>query len=178
MNYVNGGVQAAATVYEGYQRAANYETAAKQDQVNADTARVQGSADEDRLRWGNEEKLGMQRAAIAESGFSGSSASMDTLQGQSAGQLELNALTLRYKAQMTALDFENQRDANNQAARTTRHNANIAKIAAFIGGTSGGGSSVSSDAPTSPYARAKTSDEVSALYSDQGYGTAYNGYGT
>lgn len=176
MNYVNGGVQAAATVYEGYQRAANYETAAKQDQVNADTARVQGNADEDRLRWGNEEKLGMQRAAIAESGFSGSSASMDTLQGQSAGQLELNALTLRYKAQMTALDFENQRDADNQAARTTRHNANIAKISAFIGGLSGGGAQ-QTQTPQDTSGRPKTSEEASALYSDYGYGQAYNGYG-
>lgn len=181
MNFVNGGVQAAAAVYKGYQEAANYETAAKQFEQNAQTARIQGNADEDRVRFESALKMGEQRAAIAESGFSGSSASMDTLQQQSVGQLELRALTTRYKATLEALDWENKRDTANQAARTARHNANINKISSFIGGTFGGGGMTSS-ADTYQYqgesGRAKTSDEASSLYSNDGYGDwSFNGYG-
>lgn len=182
MNYVQGGVNAAAAVYKGYQEAANYETAAKQDMVNAQTVRVQGNAEEDRVRYDSALKMGVQRAAIAESGFSGSSASFDTLQQQSAGQLELDALTTRYKANLKALDFENQAAAENRAASTARHNANINKITSFIGGMFGGGATTDS-ANVQTYRGANdsqpmTHDQASAIYSDKGYGDwSFNGYG-
>jgi hypothetical protein len=149
MNYVQGGINAASTVYEGYQRAADLETAAKQYEQNAGTARRQGNADEDRERFDMALKLGSQRAAIGASGFDSSSASFDTLQMQSKGQLELNALTTRYKAELSALDWENQRDGANAAASRTRHQANIQKIAGFLGGTFGGGSSSYHDTSSS-----------------------------
>lgn len=180
MSYVNGAVQAAATVYKGYQESANYETAAKNYEVNAATAARQGAAEEDRMRFGDELKLGVQRAAIAESGFSADSASLDTLQSQSKGQLELDALTSRYKTQIDVLDWTNRRDVANRAGRTARHNANVNKVSAFISGTFGGGGGFGGKDTAEPTdsggQRAKTSEEVNALYSDYGY-TGTNGYG-
>jgi hypothetical protein len=95
MQFVQMGMQMAGGIFDTASDAAD---ARAQKAVGYATA----NANEERIRRDNAMKLGVQRAAVAQSGFDPSSGSMLTLQGQSAANAELDALTERYKGQLTA----------------------------------------------------------------------------
>lgn len=59
-------------------------------------------ANEERVRANSAQQLGEQRAAAVESGFDANTGSLATVQTQSAGNAELDALTERYKGQINA----------------------------------------------------------------------------
>jgi hypothetical protein len=69
---------------------------------DARTSKAQGyltaDANETRVRARNAQQLGEQRASAVESGFDANSGSLATVQTQSAGNLELDALNQRYGA--------------------------------------------------------------------------------
>lgn len=73
---------------------------------DAKNSKAQGyltaDANETRVRANSAQALGEQRASAVESGFDANSGSLATLQTQSAGNAELDALTQRYKGQMNA----------------------------------------------------------------------------
>lgn len=81
-----------------------YDTATSAD--NAREAKAQGyltaDANETRVRASSAQALGEQRAAAVESGFDANTGSLATLQTQSAGNLELDALNQRYAGQINA----------------------------------------------------------------------------
>lgn len=74
--------------------------------TDAKNSKTQGyltaNANEDRVRAHNAQALGEQRAAAVESGFNANTGSLATVQTQSAGNLELDALTQRYAGQINA----------------------------------------------------------------------------
>lgn len=59
-------------------------------------------ANEERVRANSAQQLGQQRASAVQSGFDANSGSLATVQSQSAGNAELDALTQRYKGQINA----------------------------------------------------------------------------
>lgn len=160
-NYYTAAVEAGITEYQGLQKAAADETQAKYDERNRITAINQASAEEDRVRASSVLKLGVQRAAIAQSGFDTSSVGFDTLQAHSAGSLELDALTVRYRGAMEALNWQSQRDMMTKQAHLDRRNAHLNAIATY-GSSMGGGGNVN-NYPT-----------ASGNYS-AGYGGGYGG---
>lgn len=66
------------------------------------------NANEERIRRANALRLGQQRAAAAQSGFDSSTGSLASLQAESAGQAELEALTERYKGDLNAWKADEQ----------------------------------------------------------------------
>ncbi len=98
---IGQGVQLAGNVYD-----ANAST------VDAQNSKAMGyaaaNANEERIRRANALRLGEQRAAAAQSGFDPSSGSLASLQSESAGQAELDALTERYKGDLNAWRADEQ----------------------------------------------------------------------
>ncbi|HEY9029648.1 MAG TPA: hypothetical protein VIP05_35495 [Burkholderiaceae bacterium] len=95
----------AAFVQQGMQfMGGQYDAAAAVD--DAKTSKQQGllaaDANEERIRANSAQQLGEQRARAAQSGFDSGTGSMAQLQGQSAGNAELDALTARYAGQLNA----------------------------------------------------------------------------
>lgn len=80
--------------------------------VDAQNSKAMGyassNANEERIRRANRLRLGEQRAAAAQSGFDPSSGSLASLQAESAGQAELDALTERYKGDLNAWRADEQ----------------------------------------------------------------------
>jgi len=135
-------VKLASSVAEGNSNAASFGAQKTQARLNARAAYQQGSAAEDAQRRENALKLGEQRAAAAQSGFSPSSASMLEMQGESAANLELDALTTRYNSIMKAVSFTNEASrhrASEVAARTSGWMSGIGNAASTFAGGAGGG---------------------------------------
>jgi len=86
-------------------------------QAHAEKAAGYATADanEERVRQRSAHQLGAQRAAAVESGFDPSTGSIGTLQEQSSGNAELDALTERYKGSLNAA-YVDQRVNNARAA--------------------------------------------------------------
>ena len=93
--FISQGMQTAGQVYDTFDNAANAGQSKEAGYASA-------NANEERIRRGNAIALGRQRAAAAQSGFDPNSGSIAQLQGQSAGQAELEALTERYKGDLNA----------------------------------------------------------------------------
>lgn len=130
---------AAVSYMKAQSGAHGYGVQKDQAKANARYSRQQGAAAEDTQRRQNALKLGEQRAAAAQSGFDSSSGSMATLQGQSAGELELDALTTRYNALMKTIGYENQAavfKVNESQARTSAYTGGVMQA---LGGSGGGG---------------------------------------
>lgn len=120
----------------------------KQIQANENEAarvsRLQGSANEDSVRRHNARVLGAQRAAAAQSGFDSSSGSFASLQAQSAGEMELDALTGRYQSELDAIGHINRgasARAAGKAARNRGYLSAASDILAAAGKSYFGGSS-------------------------------------
>lgn len=85
-----------------------WDSAAQVDdaRLQKDIGRRTAAANENRIRRENAYQLGKQRAAMAESGFDSSSGSALMLQGDSAANAELAALTERYKGELQAWESD------------------------------------------------------------------------
>jgi hypothetical protein len=74
--------------------------------TDAQNSKSQGyltaDANETRVRASNAQALGEQRASAVQSGFDANSGSLATVQAQSSGDAELDALTQRYTGQINA----------------------------------------------------------------------------
>lgn len=113
-------MQLIPAIFAGNAEAAALEGQANVARMNARIASQQGGAREDQQRRENALRLGEQRAAMAQSGFDPSSGSALTLQGQSAANAELDALTTRYESQLQALSFNTQAANLKRQAKSAR----------------------------------------------------------
>ena len=93
--FIQMGVQMAGQTYDTFEASANAGQSKEAGYASA-------NANEERIRRSNAMQLGRQRVAAAQSGFDPNSGSIATLQAQSAGQAELDALTERYKGDLNA----------------------------------------------------------------------------
>lgn len=120
--FIAAGASAIGSIYAGNQAAAQNSYAARVAEQNQVIARQQSNAREELIRREMAQRLGQQRAAAAQSGFDPSTGSMLALQGESAGNAELEALTARYEGQLQAISFGNEAAgyrSQAKAARTT-----------------------------------------------------------
>jgi hypothetical protein len=108
------------SIYAGGQAAAAAEGQANIAAQNAKTAQMQASAREEMQRRSSALQLGEQRAGAAQSGFDSSSGSFGDLQGDSAGNAELDALTTRYSGQLQSLSLQNEAAGLRRQASTSR----------------------------------------------------------
>lgn len=92
---VQAGMQAGSGLFDSGSAAIDARTSKSQGYLTAD-------ANETRLRARSAQDLGEQRATAVQSGFNANTGSLATVQSQSAGNLELDALTQRYKGQINA----------------------------------------------------------------------------
>lgn len=97
--FIQQGMQMAGGVFD---TASDSQDARAQKRIALDTA----NANEDRTRRQSRYELGTQRATAAQSGFDSSSGSFLTLQGESAANAELDALTNRYQGELTAWQMD------------------------------------------------------------------------
>lgn len=94
-SFVQQGMQAAGGFFDS---SASYQDA----RASKTQGYLTADANEERIRARGAQTLGEQRAAAAQSGFDPNGGSLVTLQEQSAGNVELDALTERYKGQLNA----------------------------------------------------------------------------
>jgi hypothetical protein len=92
------------------------------------------AANEDRVRAGNAQKLGSQRAAAVQSGFDPNSGSIAQLQQQSAGNAELDALTTRYQGRLNAWRDEQEVNGARAQMKTGFVKAGVSAVAGAYGG--------------------------------------------
>lgn len=129
-------VSAVGAIASGNAQAAALEGEANQARMNARIASQQAGAREDMQRRENALRLGEQRAAMAQSGFDPSSGSALTLQGQSAANAELDALTTRYEGQLQALSFNTQAANLKRSASSARTTGYLNAAGSLLGGAS------------------------------------------
>lgn len=138
-------VQAAATaasaisaINQGNNQSAMYKSQAQANAYNADMARQnaqvaaeQGNANEETQRRHARIIEGQQRAAIAEAGI-GTDGSAGDLYEQSASNAEMDALNIRYGAQLQSAGFTNQAGLDDWQGDQNRRNASSARTSGFI----------------------------------------------
>lgn len=93
--YVQEGANVLGGVFDNASQAVDAKESKSQGYLTAD-------ANETRVRANNAQALGEQRAAAVQSGFDANGGSLATVQTQSAGNLELDALNQRYAGQINA----------------------------------------------------------------------------
>lgn len=141
--------QIVGSIYQSQGEIAEADAAARGAETNVRLSRQQTSANEDRLRFQNALKLGQQRASAAQSGFDPSSGSLLELQGKSAGQLELDALTQRYEGNLRSMSLENEANTYRQRAKAARTSAYLKTFGSIMqaGSSYFGGSRIGPPAP-------------------------------
>lgn len=102
-------------------------------EANARTAKETTVADEETLRRRNTAAMGTVRAAAAQSGFDPSSGTLADLQARTAGELELDALTMRYKGDLERVGLEYQGAAYGRYASQAKQQGYL-NASAIIGG--------------------------------------------
>lgn len=112
-------------------------------QQNADAERAAGHSKEQRHRMEVKRVIGEQLAAQGASGFDVNTGSAVDVRAGTAGIGELDALTIRYNADLKARDFENQKRGFLHEAEMKEAEASAAKKAGmlqmattFLGGSS------------------------------------------
>lgn len=120
---------AAAAAARSQAQALDYNAAVERQ--NAQIALQQGNANEEAQRRQARRVLGAQRAGLTEAGLSGGTAG--DLVSQSAADAELDALNIRYGAQLQATGHLNSATLDQQQARQARKNASAAQTAGYIG---------------------------------------------
>ena len=115
---IAGSVAAVGSVYSAQQQRNAGMAAAEQADTNAIAARRAANAREETVRRQNAMRLGEQRASAAQSGFDPSSGSFGDLQGQSAANAELDALSTRYEGELQALNLQQEATGLRRQART------------------------------------------------------------
>jgi hypothetical protein len=98
---------------------------------NAQTASEQGNANEEAQRRKARMVMGAQRAALAEAGI-GSDGTASDLVEQSAVNAEMDALNIRYGAQLQSTGFLNQSALDMQQAENQRKQASRATTAGYL----------------------------------------------
>jgi hypothetical protein len=143
MQFLPFAVQAVGQVFAGNSQAAAAEGQANIADQNARTARLQANAREESLRRKSSLQLGEQRAAAAQSGFDSSTGSFAQLQGESASNAELDALTTRYEGQLQSLSFQNEAAGLRSNASTARKQGYLNAFGSLTQGSTkyGGGPS-------------------------------------
>ena len=101
--------------------------------ANAANTRAATYANEDTQRRQNAMRLGEVRASAAQSGFDASTGSLATLQTKSAGELELDALTNRYKGQLQAMSFDNEAASLRYGAKAARRQGYLNAVGTLTG---------------------------------------------
>lgn len=135
-------MNAIGSISQGNAQAAALNNQAQQADQQAVTARQQGAARESMVRRTNAKRLAEQRASAAQSGFDPNSGSLLSLQGESAGASELDALTSRYEAELQAIGSTNQASSYRANAESARQQGYLNAFgtltkagASYFGGT-------------------------------------------
>lgn len=128
-------IAAAAVAVVGSQQKAGAEKyRAQVDEQNAQLTRQQTSAAEDAQRRQAAMQLGTMRAAASESGFDPNSGSLAAIQIKSAGEMELDILTNRYRGELEALGLQNDAAVGRQNARNTKTSGYLSAAGTLFGG--------------------------------------------
>ena len=106
---------------QGKAEAAMYGFQARQDEENSRAVALENSIAEDNLRKQNRKQLGELEARQAENGLSGST--FDRVLGNSAANLEQDALNLRYQGLTQWANYKNSAAMNRYGATMSRANA-------------------------------------------------------
>lgn len=110
-------------VSSAYSGAQSRQDGARQAEVmaaNARSAKRTAVVNEETQRRQNAQSMGAVRAWASQSGFDPSSGSLADLQSRTAGELELDALTTRYKGDLESLGLTYQGEALTRNARTAQ----------------------------------------------------------
>ena len=125
-------ISAASALVDGYQKRKQADGAAKVFDAQATASRQAGAANEEVVRRRNAQAMGDVRATAAESGFDPNSGTLADLQSRTAGELELDALTARYKGQLEALGLTYQGDVLRAQGRNAV-SSGLVGASAYIG---------------------------------------------
>jgi hypothetical protein len=101
---------------------------------NAQATRHQSSANEDTLRRRQALQMGQIRANAAESGFQPGTGSLAALQTKSAGEMELDALTHRYRGELQSIGYQNAGDSYRANAANIRRSGYLNAFGTLMGG--------------------------------------------
>lgn len=160
LQVIGGIVGAVGSLQSGKAAAAAGEYNAQVAERNAQAATDQAAADERQLRISGRKQIGGMRAAIGASGVSLSGSALDIL-GESAANLELDALNIRHGGQVKSLLYQSDatldRMGGQNALRQSRYSAastllgSAAKTSEYFPSSSGG-KSASADTLSGNYA--------------------------
>ena len=124
-------VEAQASAMNQQARAA--ERNAQVADIQARQAYDAGTQNELTQRRSASQQQAQVRASVAESGFDSSSGSALAIQTQSARDLEMDALQVRYQALLQGQGFEQQAVMDRYTAKTLRQSGKNARRAGYIG---------------------------------------------
>jgi hypothetical protein len=127
-------LQAIGSITAGGDAARSMNTQADAMLMGATNARQVGSARGDRVNYENQLKLGEQRAAAAQSGFDPNTGTTLKMQGESAGNAELDALYQRYEGELRAIDLTNQSSMLKANAKSARRQGYLNAGAQLLSG--------------------------------------------
>lgn len=143
MSMVSAGVNAAGALASGAAKASAARQQAAVAERNAQLANNQAAQvyaqnvnREEAQRDQSGQQLGVQRAAVAESGFNPNAGSALDTQVQSVRNAELDALQTRYQGILQGQSLEDQATQDRFTARTARANARNSMIAGGISAAS------------------------------------------
>lgn len=126
--------KAASAQAKSAAQAANYNAAVAAQ--NAKTALDQGNANEEAQRRKARMVMGTQRAALAEAGIGNEGTASDLVE-QSASNAEMDALNIRYEAQLQSTGFLNQSALDTLQAKNARKQASQAMTSGYINAGAG-----------------------------------------
>jgi len=119
------GISAAGAVYASKQQSNAAEYRAQVDENNAKLTEQQTAAAEESQRRQMAVQLGNLRASAIDTGFDANTGSLATLQSRTAGEMELDVLTARYRGQLEAMGLH-------QDAAIGRDNAKAARTSGYL----------------------------------------------
>ena len=119
-------------LYEGSMQAQSQRAQARQYDDQAAVSRQQSSANEDTMRRKTALQMGDLRGAAAESGFDPSSGSLLDMQARSAGELELDVLTERYKRELQSIGYSNEAESLRTSAKNTMKQARVSAFMSMV----------------------------------------------
>lgn len=122
--------QAQARSYRSAAAAESYNAAAEQQNANATMAAA--SAQERAQRMENDQRMGVERARVAESGGGFVGTNVGVL-AQNGADLELSALNTRYNGAMAARGLITQSQLSQYQSQVSRENASAASTAGWLG---------------------------------------------
>lgn len=141
--YIAAAVSFVGALSKGYSRATELETQsrqmtyqAQQERVNAQMELAQGNQNEEAARRKAAVQMGEQRASAAASGTGLTTGSNFDLLSQNAANYELDALSIRYGAELQARGSLAQADMDEFSAKAFKSQAKNARYGAWLSGAS------------------------------------------